>query len=227
MKKHLRPAFLTVILMCLVCCRALANNGIGVTLINYTFDTVGLGYTITINAQVTNFDSVPFNGVIDFGLRTDNYILTNSAVFNKPPFSSNTNTITLYPYETVPSIFSVDIDPQYFTPGPDVVVVWPICTQPVVDSIVIPILIEAPNGIAGHQDPLFSYMVLNNRIFIRNFDGSTNLQQVRIYNLMGQQLSTLQSDNITEVPLPALPKGIYLAEFIAANGKRRLIRFFY
>ena len=43
---------------------------------------------------------------------------------------------------------------------------------------------------------------------------------------MGQQISELRSEFITEIPLPALPKGLYLCELITAEGKRKVIRFF-
>ena len=222
LQKIIVPAVLVLLIYNQCCAQA---SGVGVTLINYTLSTVDLGYTITINARVSNFDSVPFSGVIEFGLRDDHATLTNSGVFNAPPYTGSH--ITLYPHEVVPAVFSIHIDPQYFAPGPDVVVVWPICTRPIADSILIPIQIENPNAIADTKEDPFSYIILNDKIFLKNYAAGTNFKQVRIYNLLGQPVSETHSDYITEVQLPVLPKGLYLAEFLAADGKRKVIRFFH
>ena len=226
MNKFLHKLIAPAVLLLLISNQLKAVDlGVGVTLINYTLGTVDLGYTITINARVSNYDSVPFNGTLDFGLRNNQQELSNSGVFNKPPYSSTQ--ISLGPYETVPAVFSVDIDPQFFNPGPDVVVVWPICGKPIIDSIVININVLTPNSIADNKDDLFTFIVLGNKIFLKNYAPETNFKQVRIYNLMGQQVSELHSQFITEVPLPVLPKGLYLCEFLSADGKRKVIRFFY
>lgn len=226
MKEKLLRLLFTGFMCCTLAHTAIAGTpGIGVSLINYTFDTVGFGYTITINALVTNHDTLPFTGTIDFGLRTQNYNLSNSGLFNKPPYSGG-NTITLYPGETVPSIFSVEIDPAYFVPGPDVVVVWPICTQPISDSVVIPIVVEAPNAIAGTDDIKMGYIIINGHIFITDLEAGVMFKQVRIYNIMGQQIAGVEAANITDVNLPPVPHGVYLAEFITTGNRRRVIRFF-
>src|SRR5580698_8191316 len=93
------------------------NSNLGIALIGYTLDTVNLGYTLTMNAEVTNLDSTPFSGSINFGLRSNNGVITNGSVFDKPPYSGDS--IYLGGHETVPAIFGVNISPQYFTPGPD------------------------------------------------------------------------------------------------------------
>ena len=226
MNKILHKLVAPAVMLLIVCSPAKAiQRGVAVSLINYTLSTVDLGYTITVNARVSNYDSLPFAGTIDFGLRNNQQILSNVGVFNKPPYSGAQ--ISLNPYETVPAIFSIHIDPQYFSPGPDVVVVWPICNKPYIDSIIIDINVLAPNGIADNKAELFSYIIMNDRIFIKNIAPETNFKQVRIYNLMGQQVSEMHSEFITEVPLPVLPKGLYLCEFMAADGKRKVIRFFH
>ena len=194
--KHLYKSFACAILVCFVCSPpAVASNfGIALSKINYTFDTVGFGYTITVNAQLTNYDSVPFSGPMDFGLRTDHYNLTTSSLYGKPPYSGNQ--ISLYPYEVVPAIFSIHIEPQYFSPGPDVVVVWPIANSPYIDSILINIIVQNPSGIKDDKEDLFSYIIAGNKIFLKNTNPETNIKQVRIYNLLCQLVSEMHSDFI-------------------------------
>lgn len=226
MMKRFHQKILTGVLFCLLLsAQQIQAAGVGVTLISYTFDTVGLGYTITVNANVTNYDSLIFTGTLDFGLRNNQQTLSNTGVFNKPPYSSQQ--ITLYPNETVPAIFSIDIDPQYFAPGPDVVVVWPICSQPIADSVVIDIYIETPSAIASGPNDLFSWILLNDHIFLKNLAPDINVQQVRLFNLLGQQIYTYRSQFITEVQLPATSKGVYLCEFITSDNRRQVIRFFH
>src|ERR1700722_9395046 len=125
-KKLTLPILLTgfIILSSIPLARA-ADKGIGVVLLDYTLDTtnqVDLGYTITIYAQVTNYDTVPFSGSINFGLHNNQQNLSTDNIFKKPPYSGDI--ISLGPGETVPAIFSVNVSPLYFAPGPDVVVVW-------------------------------------------------------------------------------------------------------
>ena len=203
-----------------------AGNGVGVVLVSYTLDTttqVNLGYTITINAQVTNFDSVPFHGIIDFGLRNSEQTLTSTGIFNQPPYSGDS--ISLGGGETVPAIFSVNINHPYFRPGPDVVVVWPICSQPIADSILIHLTILDPSGINGLQEVPLTYSVVNNTILLKSFDSKTNFKQVRIYNDIGQMTSELNDDFISVIPLGSLPRGMYFCQLTTADGRKTTIRF--
>lgn len=225
MMNYLHRLVASAVLVFLFVTPSRAISGVGVTLINYTFDTVGFSYTITINARVSNYDSVPFAGVLDFGLRNDHQVLSNTGIFNKPPYSQNQ--VSLYPYETVPAIFSVDIDPQYFSPGPDVVVVWPICTKPIVDSILINIFVETPSVVKNEKEELFNYIVMNDRIFLKSLSSETNIQQVRLFDVLGRQISEARASFITEFPIPTTAKGIYLAEFLAVDGRRKVVKFFH
>ena len=204
-----------------------ANNGVGVTLVNYTLDTannqVNLGYTITINAQVTNFDSTSFNGIINFGLHNDQQVLSNTSIFDKPPYSGDS--ISLAGHETVPAIFSININHPYFRPGPDVVVVWPISSQPIADSIIIHLDILAPNGITDQKEIPFTYIVVNNTILLKYFDSKITFKQVRIFNNIGQILQELKSDIISSIPLSQLPQGIYFAELTATDGRKTTVKF--
>ena len=39
--------------------------------------------------------------------------------------------------EEIPALFTVKVDEQYFKAGPDIIVIWPMTTQPPKDSILI------------------------------------------------------------------------------------------
>ncbi len=230
MKQKLHHTLFAFLLLSIGCTQQVAaSSGIAVTLLGYTIDStlnVNLGYTLTISTQVTNTDSAnSFTGQLDFGLRSATQTLTTTNIFNKPPYSNNT--IVLAPHESVPAIFSVHITPQYFVPGPDVVVVWPISTSPITDSVRIPLNILNPSGLQEEKKDLFTYIVTEKKILLQNLSSQTNFKQVRIYNLMGQPISYLTSDFITEIPVPDLPRGIYICELITSTNARRVIKFFH
>ncbi len=202
--------------------RAQSSN-IGIALIGYTIDTVNLGYTLTMNTDVTNLDSVPFSGRIDFGLRSNIGLITNSSVFDQPPYSGDS--IYLGGHETVPAIFGVNINPQYFTPGPDVVVVWPICTAPNVDSIVLHIIVRDPSSVDEPKAGLFSYYVQPDKIMFTNSNSSLGFEQVRIFDVAGRQVFAVDGTNLNEVPISQLPSGVYICQVIANNGLRVNFKF--
>jgi hypothetical protein len=227
MQKTLRHLSLTILLSVVISGFAVASPGIAVTFLDYHLDStqnVNLGYTLTINAEVRNTDSTQaFSGTLDFGLHNNGSVLTTAGIFNKPPYSGGI--IVLNPGERVPALFSVNIEHPYFTPGPDVVVVWPISTSPISDSILINLFIETPSGIADKEKEHFNYTVMPNRIFLHYNSNEINFQQVRIFNILGQESAYIHSDFITEIPVPNLPKGIYLCEMISADRKKSVIKF--
>ncbi len=230
MKQKLLYSLFTVLLFSAVYLQpCFASSGIAVRLLGYTIDStlnVNLGYTLTISTEVTNTDSTNgFSGQLDFGLHSNTQTLTTTNIFNKPPYSNNT--IVLAPYESVPAIFSVHITSQYFVPGPDVVVVWPISTSPISDSVRIPINILNPSSVQEEKKDLFTYIITEKKILLQNLNPQTNFKQVRIYSLMGQPVSNLSSDFITEIPVPDLPRGIYICELMTSTNARRVIKFFH
>ena len=202
------------------------STGIGLTLLNYTVENnqgnIDLGRTVTINALISNYDSSEFVGTLDFGLRNSQQQLSATDLFNKPPFSGNT--IMLNPGETVPAVFSIDVDAPYFIPGPDVVVVWPISTAPIGDSIVINLNINGATGIANTNQVKLSYLVLRDKIVWTNTETKNPIEQVRIYNLVGQTIYSTSGDS-NEVPINQLNSGLYICEIRSAD-KRSVIKFY-
>lgn len=212
---------------------SVAQAGLALTLQNYTVQPasgqVGLGYTITINADLTNTDTVDFVGQIDFGLRNNSADLTTTPtnIFSAPyySFSYSNQNIAITPGETVPAIFSVDVESPYFAPGPDVVVVWPISNKPIADSIVISLVVVGPNTLMGQPEAEITYLVLTDRIVLQDVPSASFVQQVRIYNVYGQLMSGIQTNGFHEIILGNLPKGIYLCEVTLANRSKKVIKF--
>lgn len=220
----------SLVLLLLVACVSIqvANAGISVTFLDYRLSAtqnVNLGYTLTISAEVKNNDSTAFSGFLDFGLRNDNTDLSGESIFNKPPYSGRQ--IMLAPGEVVPAIFSVDINTPFFTPGPDVVVVWPISSAGIDDSILVHLLIETPNSVNEKKYDDFSYTVLNDHILLHYHSSYLTFKQVRILNIIGQPIAQFHANLAAEIPLPPIPKGIYLCEMLTTDNKYRVIKFFH
>lgn len=226
MIRHLH-ILLVCILVSVACSHRVVaqSTGIGLSLLNYTVennqDNIDIGRTVTINALITNYDSTDFSGTLDFGLRNSQQQLSNTGLFDKPPYSGNT--ITLSPGETVPAVFSVEIGAQYFAPGPDVVVVWPISDAPIGDSVVITLNINNPTGIAQVNELELNYIVMSDRILLQQSDNENEFEQVRIYNMLGQAAYTANG-SATEIPTSTLPKGIYICE-LRSGDKRTVFKF--
>ena len=228
-RKQLIPAVASLCLIFGTRSGLYASDGkIGVTVVNYTLDTthnVNLGYTITINADVTNYDTSTFTGSITFGLRNNEEIITNGDVFNRPPYSGDI--ITLHGHETIPAIFNVIVTSPYYTPGPDVVVIWPIFAGTPNDSINIPINVVDPSSINNSKEDPITYLITSEKIILKNTGNQNTFKQVRLFNVVGQELYELHSVEITEIPISSLPKGLYVCELIAADGTKQVIRFIY
>ena len=199
-----------------------AQNGLSLSLQNYTVQPsngiVSFGYTITISATLTNNDSSSFTGFVDFGLRNSLLELSNNSIFSKPFYSGDS--IQLNGGESVPTLFSLQIDTPYFIAGPDVVVVWPISNVTFSDSVLINLLIEDPTGIEEqfiHKNDIqvFDYILLPEKDF----------KQVRIYNYSGSLLWEQNSSTLPQIPIDFLPQGFYLLEAISAT-KQRIVKKF-
>lgn len=202
-------------------------SGIAVKLLSYNItpnNVANIGYTITISAEVTNEDTVLFAGQLDFGLRNNTFDSINDPnVFNKPSYSGTQ--IVLNPGEVVPAIFSVEIDAQYFAPGPDVVVVWPISNKPITDSVLININVQNPNGFNGVDEIPFAYSVQNGELWLRYDNADINFQQVRIFDLYGRLIFAVEGDLISVVNVDTLMNGIYICEVYTSDKKRKAFKF--
>lgn len=208
-----------------IICSVNAQQGLALQLENYTVQNqqgnVNFGYTITINSTLTNTDSANwFAGKVDFGLRNSSVVLTQANIFGKPTYSGDS--IILQPGESVPAIFSVEVSPQYFGPGPDVVVVWPICTSPVNDSVVIPLLVNNPSAIEKQQDIKQGFYVDKNEFILLNNSLEEPIKQVRFYNLAGQLLSATLNPQSTHFSIAGLPPGMFIAEIITHTTLMRI-----
>jgi hypothetical protein len=221
MKKFNLHKILTAALV-LLAIGNVARAQIGVTLINNTQTDVNLGDKLIIYAEVRNFGNNQFTGTLDFGLRNGQQNLTLTGLLAKPNYSGNT--IVLNGGEVVPAVFSVNVDAQYFMPGPDGIVIWPISNQNFVDSILLAIDVIDPNGIDDNTVEGFKMFSYNGNLHVLNANADNAVKQVRIYDLLGRTAITVTGDETT-INLSSLPQGIYIAEAILSDNRRVVVKF--
>lgn len=218
--------YILTLLWCICSVKALPQTGLSLNLLNYTFEAdtliVNPGFRITIYTELTNVAQDTFESTLEFGLRNNQQDLSAiPGIFNKPSYSGKT--IRLTPGETVPAIFSVKIDAPYYAPGPDVVVVWPISNSPILDSVIIPLIVDAPMSSAGLTTQTARYIISDGQLHLLQAIENP-VKQVRIFNLNGQQLSNVVLHNASTMPAITLPKGLLFVEVIYADRKRAIIK---
>jgi hypothetical protein len=192
------------------------------TFSNQTFSIVDSLYSLNLN----NITGVQIN----FSARV------NSTLVSAPQFTSDSiiPTDTIYGggnvYRSLKFTFISDTTPP-FEVGPNGVVIWPIISinstqypTPTSDSIRIntyyyPLGIEESSLAKMY---LFETPGLLNIVF---GDAENIVQQVRIYDVLGQGVYVGSPDQSRNIPTAGWNAGIYLCEVSTATGDRRTFKF--
>lgn len=181
--------------------------------------------TFSITDSIYSLRSGGFIGNINFAARV------NGTLVSYPQFISDTiapnDTIGINPQPLL-FRFTNDTAPP-FVIGTNAVVIWPIIAggahpTPSFDSIYInthyyPLDIkESPLAhmfifqMGGHLNIVFG-------------DAENVVQQVRIYDLLGQGIYADSPDRSRDIPTQGWNKGIYLCEITTFSGERRTFKF--
>ena len=224
MKKN---RFIFFLSLCFMLCNttAHAQAQLGLYTTSVSNSTPNIGDQFYLFASLKNYSATDtFNGVINFELANKDSIITIVTIVGKPPY---TNTIIkLAPLEEKSALFTVQILPSHFTAGPDIIIVWPIASVPIVDSARAPIVIQNPLGIKEQTESKLHLFVFNEQIFIQNTDTENPLQQLQILNMNGQVVSAAKINSpIATIPVNNLPKGVFIVEILLQNGETRVLKF--
>lgn len=189
-----------------------------------------LGEQISIYTELRNNSITDtFAGPIDFTVANHDGIITAGSVIGKPPFTGTT--VVLPPGAKMAALFTVQLQPAYFKVGPEIIIVWPITTSSpstviIVDSAKAPITITASTGIVDIPYENIKAFVYNEQLIIQTIEGKTSLEKVQIFDVVGTPVALYYlSDTDAIISLAALPKGLYIAEIMAARGQRKTIKF--
>jgi hypothetical protein len=201
---------------------AAGNLGWGAT--TFSKDTLFLGDTLIITTSLKNYDVQAYNDSVGFALTINSVLNVNQNIFPNP---YPVQPVSISAGDSLPASLIIVITPAYFLVGPDILVVWPKAkggTQ-AHDSIVKTIIVLDPTlGIDKQQKnlPLVNYR--NNMLFVSSGDPETQLNRVRIFNLLGEELINAPLDEKNSIPFNKEPNGIYLAEVNYNGTQKRIIR---
>jgi hypothetical protein len=191
------------------------------------FTTV-MDTTFMFDVEVRNDSTISVSGPLTFGYSIDDFntAITYFGSDTSSGISYTPTSITLNQGNKDTITLTTTVKLPKFKAGPSVVVIWPIVPgASAVDSVKFTFTALAPSGfnyITGNQLKAF---ILNNQLQIQA-NGDVALKQLRIYNVAGQQiLNEISPANTTQ--LPAMPKGIYLAEISYGDNQRSIFRFYY
>ncbi|MBP6516537.1 MAG: T9SS type A sorting domain-containing protein [Chitinophagales bacterium] len=203
-----------------------SQSSLRLTVITVSDTAPALGDEILVFANLQNTDtSNAFSGIVRFEVANGIQNLSNSNILSSPPYSGTQ--ITLDPQEEIPALFTVKVDEQYFKAGPDIIVIWPMTTQPPKDSILIPIIIHQALGVEGLTKNKHYLSVNGNQLTIHSgVTANNDLKQVRIFDLAGQLLLQQSHDeNNISINIDMLPRGMFICELLLNNNKRNTIKF--
>ena len=159
----------------------------------------------------------------------------NGAALNDTSLNHSSNIVvpsdTLFPgganFKAVHIV--VDSGPAYQI-GPNTIVIWPIIYHSGLlvpystDSAYINVTYSRITGIAG-TSLLRMYIFQTQGHLNVNFGDAENLvQQVRIYDILGQGIYTGTPDRSKNIPTAGWNKGIYLCEITTFSGEKRTIK---
>jgi hypothetical protein len=183
-------------------------------------DTVYIGQTININANLVNVGIDSFNSVINFSIENAaGFDISSTGFFGQPPYTDST--ITLAPLESIPAFFTVEITPaSYAVNSIDIITIWPSTIFVARDSIKKIIFIKDTSDVGIDDKALAQAWVsiLPNYFVFKNPD----LSLVELLSIDGRTLTTYHNPNTTE-PMPKLVPGIYCLNMTARGNSRRLL----
>lgn len=187
-------------------------------------DTVHHSDTITLATSLLNVGNAAYNGSLSFGFAINNTRNISEAIFIAPYKGQMVN---IPAGDSLPLLFRIVVQPQYFQSGPDIFVVWPITDNNYTpDSVAVNIVvIDEVNDISTTPgDENFRVYCNDNQLKIAGNGDEPPIDNLAIYSTTGQLMySNVVGSNLS-VSLSPFPAGIYLVKVSFANGKKRMFK---
>ena len=224
--KYINYFLLAVALLLISQAPSQAQPQLGLYTVSVSTTTPQLGEQLSLFTKLKNWSLTDtFSGIIDYKLACKDSIITSALVVGKPANAGFS--IILAPQTEISALFTVQILGTHFKVGPDIIIVWPVASQAqIVDSARAAINIKWALGLAPNWATDFKVWVDNNQFVLSTNDQKNRLQHVRIFDLTGVLINTLEIEkDAKQVPLPPLPLGIYIAEFVTVNGETYRLKF--
>lgn len=183
-----------------------------------------------IYVKIENVDTLNYSGQFTYRYTVNGSLGVNSTVSGLDSGLEYDTTITafLLPGDSIFDTIIVHPSPPFFTPGPTVVVIWPIRVNGnffrVVDSAEFYFNITELNGTNINEPDLGRMYYSNGRLFYYN-ESEVRLTHVRIIGLSGATIAHIAVANDQYTDIPDLPCGMYIAEAILSNNRRIAFKF--
>lgn len=202
-----------------------AQGSLGLYTTSVSNSNPAMGEEFSLLTKLINTSSLDtFSGFIDFDLANENGIITDVSVFGEPQVSGTQ--LTLAPLQEMFLLFTITPLPAYFTPGPDIIIVWPITTAPVVDSARAAINIKTPTDIDETGNGSCKIFVHNSTLYVQVIEDKYMLQHVQIFGINGQLLISKNiHEGNTSLSINELSNGLYIAEVVMSNGNTKRLKF--
>ena len=220
-----------LLLLILVTLASYAQDSLRFTRTSYALSFIDTNRYLTINDTMYNWGQTLITGdSVLVGVSLNSLPYSDTSLQHAPPSVIPSDTILpgIANYKIV--TVTVDSSSRYQV-GPNTIVIWPIVHRngvpiPVVgDSIYINVTYNRITGIAGIS-LLRMYIFQTQGQLSVNFGDAENLvQQVRIYDILGQGIYTGAPDRSKNIPTTGWNKGIYLCEITTLSGEKRTIKF--
>jgi hypothetical protein len=186
-----------------------------------TEDTVHHNDIVSLTTTLHNAGNQSYHGSLSFGFSINSTRNVSTVIFNAP---YNGESISINPGDSLPLLFHVLVQSQYFLAGPDIFVVWPI-----IDNNRTPDTIEAQIWVLDQisdvatetPDNALRVYTSNNLLFIENADHLNLVQQAKVFDVSGRLLVDVPVSGLAQIPFPSQPAGVYVVQLCLTNGQRR------
>lgn len=221
MKRYINITALAILLASFQFAKLRAQPRLSISRVYLSFDTVFLNTPDSIWFSVKNTGNTTIAGYVAAEMGVDSILTTPTLI--------DSAYTTLNPNDSVKFGRKLTISQPNFHLGINIVVVWPRSsgvTQ--VDSAQTTLVVLSPNGI---NDRLFEKEGIriypnpsSSKIYIWAKQLDLNVEQVRIYNSIGQLVSQLRSKrNVFDIS--ELESGLYFIEIETARGEKQMKKF--
>jgi len=198
--------------------------------VTFSADTIAQGNSLVYSIEITNSSpNITYTGDVTIQIYNDslgsggfgNIIPIDSAYIQGATINANS------------SIFLADsltIDPANFKSGINTVVIWPVASDAsgfiTLDTIRYNIFVLYPlaNNETQSMDKIILYPnPFSSKIWFKGL-AKNSIEQVRVLNILGEEIKQLRIEEKSPLDLSELQKGIYFIKLQSKDGKQIIIK---
>lgn len=174
---------------------------------------VSYGDSLVYTIEISNVDTAEFSGNVFVAFKGSNMLDYDSI---------SLGVLQIQAYKTVQQTIVIDVKPEYFKTGPEVVVVWPIFDNQQGNEVADFIFVkDIGSSIAEIKLNNYHYYITQNYLNCSNCD--SGFKQVRIFNIAGNTIYTL-SKQYFPTHLPINAAGVYFIQIDNADGTSQVLK---